>query len=151
MTSFTVNGTTVSFTALETAFNDKGGPLEEITIEILVANATDWGALFSLRSWNVTQRPVPGGNNVIVDIGGGLVLDALSAQVSYGWDQVAGSARIVCASTHGSPGDSVVVVMGAGNNVQRFSGTLREFDTTLAPHAVVLVAKGPLYALEEYK
>src|ERR1700736_1786788 len=68
--------------------------------------------------------------------------DALSAQVSYGWDQVAGSARVVQPFPDGSIGDSLVISMGAGNNVQRFSGIRREDDTTLAPHAVTAVGKG---------
>lgn len=71
MSSFSAGGTGVSFTVLETAFNDKGGPLEEFTCQILVNSATEWGALFSLRSWNVSLRPIPGGNTVYVDIGGG--------------------------------------------------------------------------------
>jgi|SRR5579859_712886 len=77
--------------------------------------------------------------------------DALSAQVSYGWDQVAGSARVVLPLPSGANGDPLVVSMGAGNNVQRFSGIRREDDTTLAPHSVTAVGKGPLYALEEYE
>lgn len=71
MSSFNVAGTSVSFLATTEGFSDKGGPLEEITVGLLVPDATSWGALFSLRSWAVTQRPVPGGTNVIVDIGGG--------------------------------------------------------------------------------
>lgn len=71
MASFQVGGLTASFTALSLGFNDKGGALEQITVGILVDSATVWGALFSLRSWSVTQRPIPGGNTVYVDIGGG--------------------------------------------------------------------------------
>lgn len=71
MSSFSVSGTTANFTALGTQFADRGGALEQITIGILVESAGDWGALFSLRSWSVTQRPIPGGNTVYVDIGGG--------------------------------------------------------------------------------
>ncbi len=70
MASFSVSGTTASFAAVET-LSDKGGALETITIGLLVNSATDWGALFSLRSWSVTQRPIPGGNTVYVDVGGG--------------------------------------------------------------------------------
>jgi hypothetical protein len=70
MTSFAIGGTNVSFTALD-GFADKAGPLEEITVNILVNSATEWGALFSLRSWSVSQRPIPGGNVVYVDISGG--------------------------------------------------------------------------------
>lgn len=70
MSQFTVGTSTVTFTALE-PFAGKGGPLEEWTFDVLIDDATSWGAFFSLRSWNVTQRPVPGGNNVVVDIGGG--------------------------------------------------------------------------------
>jgi hypothetical protein len=77
MTQFAVGGTAVNFEAVET-FSDKGGALEEITVGILIDNATDWGALFSLRSWNVTQRPIPGGNVVYVDIGGGAGPGSLS-------------------------------------------------------------------------
>ncbi len=83
MSSFGIGGTIVTFDLIDTSFKDTGGPLEEFVCTILVANATDWGALFSLRSWQVTQRVIPGGNIVYVDIGGGagvgsLVLDNLS-------------------------------------------------------------------------
>src|SRR5579859_4859155 len=78
--------------------------------------------------------------------------DALSAQVSYGWDQVAGSARIILPFPAGSIGDAIAVSMAAGGPLQqRFLGTRREDDTTLYPHAVTAVGKGPLYALEEYE
>jgi hypothetical protein len=77
--------------------------------------------------------------------------DALSAQVTYGWDQIAGEARIVSPAPNGSLGTGVTLSMGAGNPQIRFQGTLLEYDTTLAPHAVTAVCKGPLYALEEYE
>src|SRR5579859_5130453 len=78
--------------------------------------------------------------------------DALSAQVSYGWDQVAGSARIMLPFPAGSIGDAITVSMGAGGPLlQRFGGIRREDDTTLYPHSVTAVGKGPLYALEEYE
>jgi hypothetical protein len=70
MSSYSVSGTTVNFTALD-GLSDKGLMLEEITVNILIDNASDWGALFSLRSWAVTQRPIPGGNTVYVDVAGG--------------------------------------------------------------------------------
>jgi len=78
MSSFNVGGTNVSFIATIEGFSDKGGPLEEITLGLLIANATDWGALFSLRSWSVTQRPIPGGNIVYVDIAGGAGVGSLN-------------------------------------------------------------------------
>ena len=71
MSSFSVSGTGVSFDATTESFNDKGGPLEEITVGMLIPDATSWGALFSLRSWNVIQRPIPGSDTVYVDVGGG--------------------------------------------------------------------------------
>ncbi len=77
MTSFTVGGTTATFTAIEDGFSDKAGPLEEITVGIEVDAASTWGALFSLRSWQVNVRPIPGGNIVYVDIGGGAGVGSL--------------------------------------------------------------------------
>jgi len=77
--------------------------------------------------------------------------DVLSAQVSYGWDQVSGEARIILPFQSGSIGDSVSVTMGAGNSVQRFAGKLVSFETTLAPRSVTALCKGPLYVLEEYE
>lgn len=78
MTQFTVGGTTATFTALDVGFSDKGGALEQITMGILCDSATDWGALFSLRSWGVVQRPVPGGNVVRVSVLGGAGPGALA-------------------------------------------------------------------------
>lgn len=77
MATFSVAGTTASFTALATSFADRGGSLESITVGILVDSASQWGALFSLRSWNVTLRPVPGGNIVRVTVPGGAGVGAL--------------------------------------------------------------------------
>ncbi len=80
MASFTVGGTTATFTALAKGFADKGGALEQLTVGILVDNPSAWGALFSLRSWSVTQRPIPGGNTVYVDVGGGAGPGALAIE-----------------------------------------------------------------------
>lgn len=87
MSSFSVAGTGISFDATDISFTSKSGSagLEEITCTILVASSTDWGALFSLRSWNVSVRPIPGGDVVYVDIGGGagagdLNIDNLDSQ-----------------------------------------------------------------------
>ncbi len=77
--------------------------------------------------------------------------DALSAQVSYGFDQVTGSARVVMPTSGASLNSGFTVSMGAGNNANRFNGTLRQIDTMLAPHAVTAVGKGPLVLLEEFK
>lgn len=77
--------------------------------------------------------------------------DALSAQTTFGWDQVSGEARIVSPAPNGSLGGGVTLTMGAGNPQIRFQGTLLEYDTTLAPHAVTAVCKGPLYLCDEYE
>lgn len=80
--------------------------------------------------------------------------DVFSAQVTYGFDQVVGEARVVCATPTGSVDDSVTITMGItpnGHVVQRFAGTIVQIDTTLAPHSVTLMCKGPLYRLETYK
>jgi hypothetical protein len=80
LASFSVGGTTATFTALATGFDDKIGALEQLTVGILCDNSTAWGALFSLRSWGVTQRPIPGGNTVYVDITGGAGAGPLSIE-----------------------------------------------------------------------
>src|SRR5206468_998897 len=69
--------------------------------------------------------------------------DALSAQVSYGWDQVSGEARILLPTQTGSIDEGVTITMGCdgGTVAQRFSGTIVGFDTTLAPHAVTALCK----------
>lgn len=77
--------------------------------------------------------------------------NVLSAQVTYGFDQVAGEARIISASPAGSVGDGVTLTMGATNMLKRFDGTIVSIDTTLAPHSVSMLCKGPLYKLEEYE
>jgi hypothetical protein len=78
VSSFSVSGTGVTFDALEDGFMDRGGALEEITVSILVASSTEWGALFSLRSWDVTAQNIPGGEKVYVDIGGGAGVGSLN-------------------------------------------------------------------------
>jgi hypothetical protein len=70
VSDFSVGGTQVSFDAIDASFSDKGNALEEVTCSILVNSSSDWGALFSLRSWNVNVRPIPGSNTIYVDIGG---------------------------------------------------------------------------------
>lgn len=74
--------------------------------------------------------------------------DVLSAQTTYGWDQVSSEARYVLAEPSGSVGDSVTLTI---NGVQRFVGTIVTVDTTLSPHSVAYTARGPLYALEIFK
>lgn len=74
--------------------------------------------------------------------------DVLSAQVTYGWDQVVGEARVVLATPTGSIDESVTLTL---NDVQRFAGTVVSIDTTSFPHSVAVLAKGPLYALEIFK
>lgn len=73
MSSYSVSGTGVEFDAIDMQFNSKSGQggLEEITCTVLVPDAGSWGALFSLRSWSITVKPIPGGENVYVDIAGG--------------------------------------------------------------------------------
>lgn len=95
----------------------------------------------------VTATAVTRTTQLVVTVGG-VAVDALSAQTSYGWDQVAGEARVIIpAYTTEAIGDAVVITM---NGEVRFRGTLRQFDTSMAPHAVTLLCKGPLYALEEW-
>lgn len=77
--------------------------------------------------------------------------DVLSCQTTYGWDQVSGEARIVLATPTGNIDDSVTLGFGAGTNGQCFAGKIVSIDTTLAPHSVTILARGPLYALEIYK
>jgi hypothetical protein len=77
--------------------------------------------------------------------------DVISAQVTEDWDQISAECRAVLPEPNGSIGNGMQVSMGAGNNVQRFNGTLLEYDTTLFPHAVTALGKGPLYALDEYE
>lgn len=77
--------------------------------------------------------------------------DILSVQTTYGWDQVVGEARVVCVTPSGSIDEAVTLTFGASNFVQRFRGTIAQIDTTLAPHSVTLLCKGPLYKLETFK
>lgn len=109
---------------LNPGFDGSGGPV-----------AT---AIATVRRTDITFS---GGDNV------------LSAQVSYGWDQVAGEARVVCATPTGAVDDNCTLTFGCtpGNFSQRFSGTIVSIDTTLAPHSVSLLCKGPLYALEKFR
>jgi hypothetical protein len=79
VSTFTIGATTATFDAVE-SISDKASSegLEEITVGLLFASPFDWGAFFSLRSWKVTQRAIPGGNNVYVDIGGGAGVGSLA-------------------------------------------------------------------------
>ncbi len=82
-----------------------------------------------------------------IDYSGGT--DVLSAQVTYGWDQVSGEARIVLVTPSGSVGDSVDLSLAGISRATNFS--IVSIDTTLSPHSVAVLAKGPLYALEIFK
>lgn len=77
--------------------------------------------------------------------------DVLSVQTTYGWDQVVGEARIVLVTPTGAVGDGITLTFGADHFVQRFTGTIAQIDTTLAPHSVTILGKGPLYALETFR
>lgn len=96
------------------------------------------------------QSPVATATAVVrrptIDFSGGS--DVLSAQVTYGFDQFSGEARIVLATPTGGIDDSVTLSIGGE---QCFGGTIVSIDTTLFPHSVSILAKGPLYALEIFK
>jgi hypothetical protein len=90
---------------------------------------------------------------------GGLVLEnVLSARVSLGFDLGVGEASVVLASepAEGTYNDVVQISMGAGggdgsNNVVRFTGLLKQYDRTLFPRSVTLVARGALSLAAEYR
>lgn len=84
-----------------------------------------------------------------IDFSGGT--DVLSAQTTYGWDQFAGEARVTLVTPTGAVDDAVTLSFGVDELSQCFSGTIVSIDTTLAPHSVSILAKGPLYALEIFK
>lgn len=80
---------------------------------------------------------------------GGSSVDALSAQVTYGFDQVAGEARVALPALQGCDiGQGITISM---NGTTRFQGTVRQIDYSLFPHTVTLLAKTSLYLLEEWE
>jgi hypothetical protein len=99
---------------------------------------------------------------------GGLPLDnVLSARVSLGFDLAIAEASVVVATEplDGTYNDILTISMGAGvpdsfdgpgadggnGNVLRFTGLLKQYDRTLYPRSITLVAKGPLSRAAEYK
>ena len=89
MSSFAVAGSvagSVAFIAVQEGYSSKSGALEEKRVNIVVDNAADWGALFSLvtpREFVVVRscRGQPGNPMLLttkVDIGGGAGTGALT-------------------------------------------------------------------------
>jgi hypothetical protein len=80
---------------------------------------------------------------------GGNVVDALSAQVTYDWALVAGEAHVVLPALQGCDIDQGITIVINGETC--FQGTVRQIDSTLAPHSVSLLCKTSLYLLEEWE
>lgn len=75
----------------------------------------------------------------------------LSARVSLGYDQMVGEAQIEYAEDPGgSYNDLVTVIMGAGNNIPRFTGLLKERQTVHYPNSITLFCRGQLSLADEY-
>lgn len=77
----------------------------------------------------------------------------LSARASYGFDSRIGQASIVTPIFPGTLtyDDEVTLVMGAGNNITRFVGLVRDFQYSLVPRGVETVMKGQLVRADEYE
>lgn len=102
-----------------------------------------------------------------VTVGGTVLTNVLSARVSLGFDLAVAEASVVLASepTGTSYNDLVQISMGAGTgstaetpgtdggdgNVLRFTGLLKQYDRTLFPRSITLVARGPLSRAGEYR
>jgi hypothetical protein len=76
VSSFVVGITTATFTADQDGFNERTEPqsgLRVWTFKALLALTTDYTTLFSLQSWLVTKRAMPGGASTTryADVGGG--------------------------------------------------------------------------------
>lgn len=78
MSRFTIAASFVNFTADQEGFVERwDGPLRVWEFTGLLALATDYTTLITLRSWLVTKRPIPGGSTTFVDVGGGPGLGTL--------------------------------------------------------------------------
>jgi hypothetical protein len=81
MSSFVVGVTTATFTANQDGFNERAEPqtgLRVWTFDAVLPLVTDYTTLFSLLSWQVTIKAMPGGNSRFADIGGGAGRGALT-------------------------------------------------------------------------
>jgi hypothetical protein len=70
LSSFTIGATSITFEAVAD-LGDELGVLEEITVGILIPNATAWGALATLRTPQVSVRSTLSGSAVVDFIGPG--------------------------------------------------------------------------------
>lgn len=74
MSTFVIGVTTGTFTADQEGFVERtDGGLRVWEFTALLTLAADYATLFSLRSWLVSKRPIPGGTAAatVVDVGGG--------------------------------------------------------------------------------
>lgn len=72
MSSFQIGGTTVTFIVDMDQFAERvDGPLRTWDLRLFLSAAADYASLLSLRSWQVSVRPIPGASVAYVDIGGG--------------------------------------------------------------------------------
>lgn len=89
-----------------------------------------------------------------VAINGTVLTNVLSAHVSLGFDLAVAEATVILAAepSTSSYNDTVTIAMGAGsNNVNRFTGLLKQYDRGLYPRMVTLTCRGPLSRAAEYK
>lgn len=90
-----------------------------------------------------------------VTLNGTVLTNVRSARVSLGFDQAISEASVVLAAEPAGSGtydDDVSISMGAGpNNVLRFSGLFKQYDRTLWPRSVTLIARGRLSKAAEFK
>lgn len=62
MSSFTIGGHAITFTADADGFKESAEAVQEFQIDALVASAADWTTVLTyLRSWGVTIEAYPGG------------------------------------------------------------------------------------------
>lgn len=79
MSTFVISATTATFIADEDGFAERmDGGLRVWQFTAVLPTATDYTALFGLRSWLVSKRPIPGGSATFADVGGGAGKGALT-------------------------------------------------------------------------
>lgn len=113
MSTFQIAASIVTFTADQEGFVERmDGPMRVWEFTTFLALVADYTLLYSLRSWLVSKRPIPGGTSSLadyVDVGGGAGKGTLTLTNVLGSPFTAVLTRIQRPSAYPGGGRKVLV------------------------------------------
>ncbi|GAC1397733.1 MAG: hypothetical protein NVSMB60_08090 [Mycobacterium sp.] len=112
MSTFAIGLSTVTFVADQPSFNERNdGGLRVWEFNAYLSLPADYTTLFSLRSWLVSKRAIPGGSALatVIDVGGGAGKGTLTLDFVLGSPFTAILTRITRPSSYPGGGRRAIV------------------------------------------